>query len=202
MSYRQPLLRLRQKLFRHRYNCVSRVKCWLPRVSLNGSVYVEQRIFLYESYVKCGSAKKCRRKFSQKFPGTTIPSTTDICKLIKKVRCTCFWTKNPAGRRRVLAETKWRRNKGYIRTRSSEITDKWDTLHRRLASRNHKIYEVNVNLFKRYKKCARVDGQHISRSYKTVKFILLLLWSDTRLALRISCPLDSWVMQLRPAGGQ
>jgi hypothetical protein len=43
---------------------------------------------VYESYVKCGSARKCQRKFRSKFPGITFPSTTGIHKLIKKVRYT------------------------------------------------------------------------------------------------------------------
>jgi hypothetical protein len=37
---------------------------------------------------KCASTRKCLRKFCRKFPGITVPSTTDIHKLIKNVRST------------------------------------------------------------------------------------------------------------------
>jgi hypothetical protein len=68
---------------------------------------VEQRVFLYDSYVKCGSARKCRRKFCRKFPGVTIPSTTGIHKLIYKVRSTgSVLDKKPAKKCRVLTKEK------------------------------------------------------------------------------------------------
>jgi hypothetical protein len=47
---------------------------------------VEQRTFMRESSVKCGSARKCRRKFRLKFPGIKVPSTKGIHKLNNKVR--------------------------------------------------------------------------------------------------------------------
>jgi hypothetical protein len=43
---------------------------------------VEQHVFLYESYVKCGSARNCRKKFCHKFPRITVPSTTGFRELI------------------------------------------------------------------------------------------------------------------------
>jgi hypothetical protein len=49
---------------------------------------VEQHVFLYESYVKCGCTRKCRRNFRRKFTGITGPSTTDIHELVNKVRST------------------------------------------------------------------------------------------------------------------
>jgi hypothetical protein len=65
----------------------------------------EQRVFLYESYVKCGFARKCRRKFRGKFPGTAVPSTIGIHELLNKVRSTgSLPEKKPADRRRVLIE--------------------------------------------------------------------------------------------------
>jgi hypothetical protein len=45
---------------------------------------VEQLVFLYEMYLKCGSTGKCWRKFCRKFPGITVPCTTGIHKLILK----------------------------------------------------------------------------------------------------------------------
>jgi hypothetical protein len=47
---------------------------------------VEQHVFLYELYVKCGSARKQWGKFCRKFPEITVPSTTGIHKLVKTVR--------------------------------------------------------------------------------------------------------------------
>jgi hypothetical protein len=47
----------------------------------------EQRVFQYKSYVKCGSARKCKKN-CHKFPRNTVPSTTDIRELIKEVRST------------------------------------------------------------------------------------------------------------------
>jgi hypothetical protein len=69
---------------------------------------VEQRVFLYESYVKCGSGRKCRRKFPCKFPGITVPSTSDIHELSNKVRSTgSLLDKKPAKKKyRVLTEEK------------------------------------------------------------------------------------------------
>jgi hypothetical protein len=34
---------------------------------------LEQRVFLYDTYVKYGSARKCRRKFIRKFRDERIP---------------------------------------------------------------------------------------------------------------------------------
>jgi hypothetical protein len=68
---------------------------------------VEPHAFLHESYVKCGSARKCRRKFQHKFPRITVPSTTDIHKLIEKVRFTgSLLDKKHAERCNVLNEEK------------------------------------------------------------------------------------------------
>jgi hypothetical protein len=47
---------------------------------------LEQRVFIYDCYVKTNSYKSCRRKFRRKFPGTTCPSGDTISKLVKKVR--------------------------------------------------------------------------------------------------------------------
>lgn len=47
-----------------------------------------KHVFLYKSYVKCGSAGKCWRTFHCKFPGKTVQSTTGMHELIMKVRST------------------------------------------------------------------------------------------------------------------
>jgi hypothetical protein len=47
---------------------------------------LEQRVFIYDCYVKTNSYKSCRRKFRRKFPDTTCPSGDTISKLVKKVQ--------------------------------------------------------------------------------------------------------------------
>jgi hypothetical protein len=47
---------------------------------------LEQRVFIYDCYVKTNSYKLCRRKFRRKFLETTYPSEDTISKLDKKVR--------------------------------------------------------------------------------------------------------------------
>jgi hypothetical protein len=41
----------------------------------HGVVYLEQHVFLYDTYVKYGSARKYRRKFRHKFHDERVPST-------------------------------------------------------------------------------------------------------------------------------
>jgi hypothetical protein len=77
---------------------------------------VEQRAVLYELYVKCSSAGKSRRKFRHKYPGITVPSTTDIQKLINKVRSAgSLMDKKPAEKAVCLPKKKIRRNEGLFR---------------------------------------------------------------------------------------
>jgi hypothetical protein len=45
---------------------------------------LEQRVFLYDSYVKYGSAGKCRRKFRDE----SVPSRQTIHNLVNKLRTT------------------------------------------------------------------------------------------------------------------
>jgi hypothetical protein len=47
---------------------------------------LEQRIFIYDCYVKTNSYKSYRKKLCHKFPDTTLPSGDTISKLVKKVR--------------------------------------------------------------------------------------------------------------------
>jgi hypothetical protein len=69
---------------------------------------VQQRSFLFlQFYVKCGSVTKCRRDFSRKFPGNTVPSTRGNYEFIKNVRSTGpLLDKKPVTNRRVIAEEK------------------------------------------------------------------------------------------------
>jgi hypothetical protein len=47
---------------------------------------LEQRVFIYDCYVKTNSYKSCRRKFNHKFPDATCPSGDILSKLVKKVQ--------------------------------------------------------------------------------------------------------------------
>jgi hypothetical protein len=47
---------------------------------------LEQRVFIYDCYVKTNSYKSCRRKFRCKFLGITCPSGDAIYKLVKEVK--------------------------------------------------------------------------------------------------------------------
>jgi hypothetical protein len=46
----------------------------------------EQHVFLYDSYVKYGSARKCQQKFQHKFNDKIIPSRQTIHNLVNKLR--------------------------------------------------------------------------------------------------------------------
>lgn len=68
---------------------------------------LEHRVFLYDAYVKCESARKCRRKFSRKFPGVRVPHRNTIQNLVNKVRTTGEVMDRKSERpRRVLTEEK------------------------------------------------------------------------------------------------
>jgi hypothetical protein len=49
---------------------------------------LEQRVFLYDIYVKYGSARKCRRKFRCTFRDERVPSRQTIHNLVNKLRTT------------------------------------------------------------------------------------------------------------------
>ncbi|XP_069683792.1 probable ATP-dependent RNA helicase DDX52 isoform X1 [Periplaneta americana] len=68
---------------------------------------LEQRIFLYDTYVKCSSARQCQTNFHHKFPDVTIPSRTTVHNLVNKVRRTgSILNKKRVQERRVLTEEK------------------------------------------------------------------------------------------------
>jgi hypothetical protein len=69
----------------------------------------EQCVFLYETYVKYGSATKCRRKFRRKFSDKRAPSRKTIKNLVNKLISTgVLMDKKQNHKRRVLAEEKLR----------------------------------------------------------------------------------------------
>jgi hypothetical protein len=45
---------------------------------------LEQRIFLYDSYVKKKSYKSCKRRFRRRYPGVRILASPKILRLVKK----------------------------------------------------------------------------------------------------------------------
>jgi hypothetical protein len=45
---------------------------------------VGQRIFIYDTFMKRSSWKKCHRKFHRKYPNAAIPSKSMIYKLVAK----------------------------------------------------------------------------------------------------------------------
>ena len=49
---------------------------------------LEQRIFLYDAYVKYSSTGRCRRKFQHQFAGVRIPSKSTNHDLVNKVKRT------------------------------------------------------------------------------------------------------------------
>jgi hypothetical protein len=68
---------------------------------------LEQRVFLYDTYLKYGSAGKCRRKFRRKFRDERVPSRQTSHNLVNKLRTTGPLTdKKTKYKRRVLTEEK------------------------------------------------------------------------------------------------
>jgi hypothetical protein len=68
---------------------------------------LEQRVFLYDIYVKYGSAGKCRRKFRRKFRDESVPSRQTIHNMVNQLRTTeLLIDKKQKHKRRVLTEQK------------------------------------------------------------------------------------------------
>jgi hypothetical protein len=66
---------------------------------------LEHRVFLYDTYVKYGFARKCRRKFRHKFRDERVPSVQKINNLVNKLRKTGHLIdKKQKHTRRVLIE--------------------------------------------------------------------------------------------------
>jgi transposase len=68
---------------------------------------LEQRIFLYDPYVKYGFAGKCRRNFGRKFRDERVPSRQTIHNLVNKIRSTgLLMDQKQKHKHRVFAEEK------------------------------------------------------------------------------------------------
>jgi hypothetical protein len=66
---------------------------------------LEQRVFLYDTYVKYGPARMCRRKFRHKFLDERFPSRQTLQNFANKLRRTQLLTgRKQKHNRRVLAE--------------------------------------------------------------------------------------------------
>jgi hypothetical protein len=66
---------------------------------------LEQRIFLYDSYVKKKSCKSGKRRFRRRYPGVCIPASSTILRLVKTVRSTgSFLDKKYTRQNAVLTE--------------------------------------------------------------------------------------------------
>ncbi|PSN54011.1 hypothetical protein C0J52_10163, partial [Blattella germanica] len=75
----------------------------MPRVRYT----LEQRRFVYDTYMRKKSIKKCRRKFRRKYPGIPVPHKSTIQQLVKKVCETgSFSDKKINQRTTVLPEEK------------------------------------------------------------------------------------------------
>jgi transposase len=68
---------------------------------------LEQRVYLYETYVKYGCGRKRRQKFRRKFRDETVPSRQTIYNLQNKLRTTGLLTdKKQKHKPRALTEQK------------------------------------------------------------------------------------------------
>jgi hypothetical protein len=78
MTHRQSQTTVAAKIIRTTVQLWNRVKYWLLWCVYMVRYTVEQRVFLYESYVKHSSARKCLKEYRRKFPEITVPSTRGI----------------------------------------------------------------------------------------------------------------------------
>ena len=68
---------------------------------------LEQRIFMYDTYVKTDSCRDVCRQFVQKFPGVSPPHRDTVRHLVLKLRETASLNfKTPKQKRRILTEAK------------------------------------------------------------------------------------------------
>lgn len=76
----------------------------MPRVSYT----LEQRLFMYDTYVKSGCVRTVRRRFAHKFKNVTIPHRKTIHAIVNKVRQTgsLLDKRRTVSKRRVLTEEK------------------------------------------------------------------------------------------------
>jgi hypothetical protein len=94
---------------------------------------LEQRVFLYVTYVKKGSARNCRRKFQSKFCDERVLSSQTIHNLVNKLRTKrLLIDKKTKHKRRVPTEEKL-----------DDIGTRFDHAHRK--SLKHLAQETGVS---------------------------------------------------------
>lgn len=66
---------------------------------------VEQRVFIYDNFVKYSSWRKCCRKFRRKYPDVTVPCKATIYNMVEKVHKTgSVLDKKKCRKRHILTE--------------------------------------------------------------------------------------------------
>jgi hypothetical protein len=123
---------------------------------------LEQRVFLYNAYVKYGSAGKCRRKFRRKFRDERVPSRNIFNNLVNKLRTTSrLVDKKTKHKCRVLTEEKLDDIGASSNPRMEKLKKKRKNISREIsniAAENRQ--KVNENLFRLCEQCLRVERQH------------------------------------------
>jgi hypothetical protein len=66
---------------------------------------VEQRVFMYDTFVKYSSWRKCCRKFRRKYPDVAVPCKATIYNMVEKVHKTgSVLDKKKSRKRHILTE--------------------------------------------------------------------------------------------------
>jgi RNA polymerase-binding transcription factor DksA len=122
----------------------------------------EQRVFLYDTYVKYGFAGKCRRKFRPKFRDERVSSRQTIHNLVNKLRSTgLLIDKKTEHKRRVLAEKLHDIGASSNPRTEEELKENIRREISHIAAEN--LQKVNQNLFRRCEECLRVERQHFQQ---------------------------------------
>jgi DNA-binding SARP family transcriptional activator len=116
---------------------------------------LEQRVFLYDTYEKYGSAGKRRRKFRDE----RVPSRQTTNNLVNKLRTTGPLTyKKTKHTRRVLTEKLDDIGASRNPRTEEELRENISREISNIAAEN--LQTVNQNLFRLCEECLRVEGQH------------------------------------------
>jgi hypothetical protein len=51
-------------------------------------IYKLEQVFMYDTYLKNGSARKVGRRFHHKIQDVTVPHTETVCRIVNKLRQT------------------------------------------------------------------------------------------------------------------
>lgn len=102
----------------------------MPRVRYT----LEQRVYMYDTYVKSGSAREVRRRFRRKFQEITVPQRETVHKLVNKVRRTgSVLDRKAEWKRRLLTEENWMKSAHILNIPLGNLLDalhkRWGFLH-------------------------------------------------------------------------